>query len=94
MEATLDALLPKKVDKNASKTRTTWTRETEFVLACIGNSVGLGNVWRFPMLCYASGGGIVGVFDISVAPGGNILWYFVCTGLTGFILIVMIHGPV
>ena len=36
----------------------------------------------------------VGVFDISVAPGGYFLWCFVCTGLTGFILIVMIHGPV
>ncbi|XP_073695831.1 sodium- and chloride-dependent GABA transporter ine [Garra rufa] len=43
--------------KEEEADRPTWNRQIEFTLAGIGCAVGLGNIWRFPYLCYRSGGG-------------------------------------
>lgn len=37
--------------------RPAWNNKVEYILAQVGFSVGLGNVWRFPYLCQKNGGG-------------------------------------
>lgn len=43
--------------KQPLKKRENWDKNIEFLLAVIGFAVDLGNVWRFPYICYKNGGG-------------------------------------
>ncbi|KAK2851316.1 hypothetical protein Q5P01_007592 [Channa striata] len=54
--APVKALLPSP-DPDAEDGRPAWNNKLEYILAQVGFSVGLGNVWRFPYLCQKNGGG-------------------------------------
>ena len=38
--------------------RENWSNKAEYLLALVGNAVGIGNIWRFPFQCKMHGGGI------------------------------------
>ncbi|CAL8277336.1 unnamed protein product [Boreogadus saida] len=44
-------------DADGDDGRPSWNNKLEYILAQVGFSVGLGNVWRFPYLCQKNGGG-------------------------------------
>jgi solute carrier family 6 GABA transporter-like protein 6/8/11/12/13 len=44
-------------EEELKEIRPQWSKKIEFILACVGYAVGLGNIWIFSYLCYSSGGG-------------------------------------
>lgn len=48
---------PEEIKMEEIEERGQWRNKMEFVLSVAGEIIGLGNVWRFPYLCYKNGGG-------------------------------------
>uniref|UniRef100_A0A8C1ZEG7 Transporter n=1 Tax=Cyprinus carpio TaxID=7962 RepID=A0A8C1ZEG7_CYPCA len=64
-------------DKKVVNERGQWNNKVEFVLSVAGEIIGLGNVWRFPYLCYKNGGGAFFVPYVI---------FFICCGIPVFFL--------
>lgn len=53
--------------------RPAWNSKLQYILAQVGFSVGLGNVWRFPYLCQKNGGGKF------LSDFVDLVWKTICT---------------
>lgn len=64
--------------------REQWNSKFEFILSVIGFCVGLGNVWRFPYLCYKNGGGAFLIPYMICAVLGGVPMFFLEVGIGQF----------
>jgi SNF family Na+-dependent transporter len=76
--------LGKKTGKDGERKpeRDNWGSRMEFLLAIIGFTVGIGSIWRFPILCARNGGGafLIPFFFFMITCGGPLYYLEVCLG--------------
>ncbi|GFS05133.1 transporter [Elysia marginata] len=75
---------PRQSDYEFYSGRGQWENKAEFVLSCMGMSVGLGNVWRFPYLAYKNGGAAFLIAYIILQLLVGYAMYFMEVGMSQF----------
>ncbi len=68
------------VGRGPANLRESWGSQVGFILAAVGSSVGLGNIWRFSYMAYDNGG------------GAFLVPYFIALVLAGIPLMILEFG--